>query len=154
MKIVKIVVAVVVIDLLIAAYLLPIGPVPGFIIGGTPTTTPTAWPDTSGVHEISLGVAGTLPRVVIIWVVDHEGELHVVGSKESGWVNMLGEGGPVEMRLGENTYALTAVRVTEGFEGILASYIGKYEKDYPEMIAGFPKLEEARDSVGVFRLER
>ena len=46
-----------------------IGPMPGFFIGGQPTPVPKAWPDTSKVDEILLKLPGTLPRVVIIWVV-------------------------------------------------------------------------------------
>jgi len=78
----------------------------------------------------------------------------VVGPRDSGWVKMIGDGAPVKMRLADNTYPLRVVRVTEGFEEILKAYIAKYEAEYPEIVASFPAVEEARDSVGVFRLER
>jgi hypothetical protein len=132
----------------------PIGPMPGFFIGGESTPAPTTWPDTSNVHEIKLKVPGTLPRVVTIWVVDHESELHVVGSRESGWVMMIGEGSPVEMRIENQTYALNAIAVTDGWQAVLEDYVAKYQPDYPEIIAGFPKVEEAGDSVAVYRLSR
>lgn len=140
--------------LLVVALVAPIGPVPGFFIGGKDAAAPAQWPDTSSVHEIKLKVPGTPPRVVIIWVVDHEGELHVVGGKESGWVQMIGEGGPVAMRLGDDTYALNATPVEEGWQSVLEAYVGKYEADYPDIIEGFPTLEESEGLVAVFRLDR
>ncbi len=132
----------------------PIGPMPGLFIGGTSTKAPQQWSDTSNVHEIMLRVPGTLPRVVIIWVIEFGGELHVVGSKGSGWVKKIGGGAPVEMRLGDNTYALNASLVTEGWQQILQAYVAKYRADYPDIVAGFPSIEEAKDLVAVFRLER
>ncbi|MBM4206272.1 MAG: hypothetical protein FJ194_19380 [Gammaproteobacteria bacterium] len=70
MKVVKIVLYVLVALLIAGLILAPIGPVPGVFIGGTATNSPATWPDTSDVDEIRLGVNGTIPRVVIIWVVD------------------------------------------------------------------------------------
>lgn len=138
----------------VVAIAAPIGPLPGFFIGGEQTKAPASWPDTSGVHEIRLKVPGTLPRVVTIWVVDHAGELYVVGSRESGWVKMIGQGAPVEMRLVDRTYALDAVPVTENWQDVLEAYVAKYESDYPEIVAGFPPVDEASDQVAVFRLNR
>jgi len=140
--------------LLVLALLAPIGPLPGFFIGGTLATAPDQWPDTSQVHEIMLKVPGMLPRVVTIWVIDYEGELHVVGSKESGWVTMLEGGSPIEMRLGDMTYALSASAVTEGWQEILEAYVAKYRADYPDIIAGFPTIDEAEELVAVYRLDR
>lgn len=140
--------------LAILAVAAPIGPLPGVFIGGTPTSTPAQWPDTSATHEIRLKVPGTLPRVVIIWVIEHGGDLHVVGAKDSGWVQMLGTGAPVEMRLEDATYALDATPVTDGWQEVLTAYVEKYRADYPDIIAGFPAIEEAADSVAVFRLNR
>ncbi len=90
--------------------------------------------------------------MVIIWVVQVDGALHVVGSKDSGWTQMIGGGGPVEMRLGDKTYAMRAVPVTADFESIMGAYVAKYQADYPEIIAGFPDLEEAKGSTAVYRL--
>ncbi len=140
--------------LLIVIAIAPIGPLPGLFIGGTSATAPEQWPDTTDVDEIRLRVPGVLPRVVIIWVVESAGELHVVGARDSGWVSMLGEGGPVEMRLGDSTYPLRAVAVHEGFEDVLTAYVEKYRTEYPDIIAGFPSVEEARTQVSVFLLER
>lgn len=154
MKYVRVGSVLLVVLLVIGALIAPIGPVPGFFIGGTSTTAPATWPDTSAVHEVRLKVPGTLPRVVIIWVVEYAGDLHVVGSRESGWVKKIGVGGPVELRLGADTYALHAVPVDDEFEPVLAAYVEKYQADYPDIIAGFPAIEEARSGVAVFRLER
>lgn len=141
--------------LLLAAVLLgPIGPVPGVFIGGTPAPAPDHWPDTSDTHEILLEVPGTLPRVVTIWVVDHSGDLHVVGARSSGWVEMIGAGAPVQMRLGDATYALRAEPVETGWEAVLTAYVDKYRADYPDIVAGFPALEDAAGQIAVFRLAR
>ncbi len=154
MKVLKIALPAVVVLLLILAVVAPLGPVPGFFIGGTATPPPTQWSDTSDVHEIKLKVPGTPPRVVIIWVIEYEGELHVAGSQDSGWVQRIGDGAPVEMRLGDSTYALNASPVREGWRPIMEDYIAKYEPDYPDIIAGFPSPEEAEGLIAVFRLNR
>jgi hypothetical protein len=154
MKALKIGLVVIGMLVLIGAAIAPIGPLPGVFIGGKPADVPVQWPDTSGVDEIRLRVPGFLPRVVIVWVIESAGELHVVGARDSGWVSMLGEGAPVEMRLGEETYHLRAVAVREGWEAVLTAYVEKYRQDYPDIIAGFPSIDEARSQVTVFRLER
>ena len=139
---------------LIVALVAPIGPMPGVFIGGTSTKAPERWGDTSKVDEIMLRVPGTPPRVVIIWVVEHGGELHVVGSKDSGWVKMIGAESPVEVRVDDSTYSLNASPVAEGWQPILEAYVAKYRADYPDIVAGFPSIDEAEDLVAVFRLER
>ena len=154
MKALKIVLPAILALSLVLLLLAPIGPMPGILIGGTQANAPEQWGDTSQVHEIKLRVPGVLPRVVIIWVVQYGGELHVVGSKESGWVSMIGASSPVEMRLGDTTYALNASAVTEGWQPILEAYVAKYRADYPDIVAGFPSIDRAEELVGVFRLDR
>ncbi len=154
MKKMQIALVVVLALLAVVAARAPIGPLPGFFIGGNAAEAPAQWADTSGVHEIRLKVPGTLPRVVIIWVIEHGGELYVVGSKDSGWVNMIGQGGPVEMRLGDDRYALNASIVARDWQPILEAYVAKYEPDYPDIVAGFPSIDEAKDTIAVYRLGR
>ena len=132
----------------------PIGPLPGFFIGGKAVAAPTTWPDTAGIHEIRLKVPGTLPRVVIIWVVEHDGDLYVVGSPDSGWVTGIGDGASVEMRLGDNTYSLVASPVPDNPEAILTAYADKYRPDYPDIVGDFPDFEEASRNFAIFRLDR
>ena len=134
-------------------FVTPIGPMPGFFIGGQPTPVPKAWPDTSKVDEILLKVPGILPRVVIIWVVQVDSALYVVGSRSSGWVQRIADGANVEMRLSDNTYALAAVPIKQELERVVDAYKNKYRADYPDIVAGFPTLEEAGDQFGVFRLD-
>ena len=134
-------------------FVTPIGPMPGFFIGGQPTPVPKAWPDTSKVDEILLKVPGILPRVVIIWVVQVDSALYVVGSRSSGWVQRIADGANVEMRLSGNTYALAAVPIKQELERVVNAYKNKYRADYPDIVAGFPTLEEAGDQFGVFRLD-
>ena len=138
---------------LILVFVTPIGPLPGFFIGGKSTPTPAVWADTSQVDEISLRVPGVLPRVVIIWVVQVEGQLYVVGSKDSGWVKRIGQGALVEMRLKDRRYSLNATPVTTGFTAIIEAYTDKYRPDYPDIVAGFPSVDESQDAFGVFRLD-
>jgi hypothetical protein len=132
--------------------LAPIGPVPGFIIGGKESPAPPAWPDTSEIDEILLKVPGTPARVVIIWLVQLDDDLYVVGSVNSGWVQRIGQSSPVALRMQDRTYALQAQRVTENLEAIVTAYKDKYRADYPDIVGGFPTLEAARDSFAVFRL--
>ncbi len=155
MKILKILSAGLVLVLALVIWLAPIGPMPGFFIGGTEADVPDTWGDTSSIHEVRLKASsGLLPRVVIIWVVQVEGDLHVVGAKDSGWVSMLSQGGTALVRMGDETYALQASETTQDFELILQAYIDKYRADYPDIIDGFPSLEEAKGTVAVFRLSR
>ena len=134
-------------------FVTPIGSMPGFFIGGQPTPVPKAWPDTSKVDEILLKVPGILPRVVIIWVVQVDSALYVVGSRSSGWVQRIADGANVEMRLSGNTYALAAVPIRQDLERVVNAYKNKYRANYPDIVAGFPTLEEAGDQFGVFRLD-
>jgi hypothetical protein len=153
-KILKIAGVVVAISLCILIVLAPIGPMPGVFIKGTQTPTPAFWGNTSDTHEISLKVDGTIPRVVIIWVVQYENELYVVGSKDSGWVKMLGQGGNVAMRLGDNKYNLNASIVNDGWEPVMLAYVDKYRPDYPDIINSFPAIEDAEGTIAVFKLSR
>jgi hypothetical protein len=153
MKILK--VASSILFLLAAAFvwLAPIGPAPGFFIGGTESVLPESWSETSAIHEIRLKVDnGLLPRVVIIWVVQVENHLYIVGSRGSGWVSMLGQGGPVQMRMGSNTYRMNASPVTENWQLILKRYMDKYRPDYPDIVSDFPPIEDAVDTIVVFKL--
>lgn len=153
-KALKIGLPVLLVVLIAVALLAPIGPLPGFLIGGTETEPPATWPDTSDVHEILLEVPGTLPRVVTIWVIQYASDLYVTGYMKSGWVRMLGDGGPVRMRLGDRTYPLTATVVTEDVEPVLTAYMDKYRPDYPDIVADFPPPAEAEGSYALFRLAR
>lgn len=153
MKIVKLVVVVLVVALLGVALMAPIGPLPGIFIGGAQTPVPAAWGATGDVDEIQLQVGeGLIPRVVIIWVIQVGGDLHVVGAADSGWTKMVGQGGPVRMRVGDETYDLQADQVTAGWQPVLEAYVEKYRGDYPEIIAGFPSVEEAEGTISVLRL--
>ena len=120
--------------------------------GGQPTSVPQTWPNTAKVDEILLKVQGILPRVVVIWVVQVDGALYVVGNNASVWAERLGDGAAVEMRLSGNTYALNARPVTQDLERLLNAYKDKYRSNYPDIVAGFPAFGEAGDQFGVFRL--
>ena len=154
MKILKIVGSLAVLLLVVLVFAAPIGPMPGVLIGGKPSEVPATWGDTSNIHEISLEVPGILPRVVIIWVVQTDGDLYVVGSKDSAWVSMLGDGSSVKMRMEGKTFPLNAVLIENDWEKAMESYIAKYQPDYPEIVGGFPSLEDAADSISVFRLSK
>ena len=152
MKVVKIAAPILLIAITLLIYLAPIGPMPGMFIGGIDTDVPVDWGDTSSIHEIKLEVASAIPRVVIIWVVQVEGKLHVVGAKDSGWVKTIGQDGPVRMRMNDKTYAMNATALTSDWEPILEAYRDKYRADYPDIVNSFPSLEEARGTTAVFRL--
>lgn len=134
--------------------LAPIGPLPGFFIGGTPTSAPAVWNDTGDLLEVRLRVEGTLPRVVIIWVVQLDNELYVMGSNESGWVSMLGDGGPVELRIEEATYSLTAQRMTSGQLPIIEAYQEKYREDYPGIVNNMGSPQDMLSGTSVYQLVR
>ena len=155
MKALKFLIPTAILILVLLGWALPIGPVPGFFIGGTVSDVPDSWGDTSSIHEIKLKVnSGGLPRVVIIWVVQVDESLFILGSRESGWVGMLGQGGPVQMRMGDNTYAMNASPVTTDWQTVFEAYKNKYRSDYPDIVGGLPASEEAMGGMGVFKLTK
>lgn len=154
MRIVRIVAALLAVAGLVVLLAGPIGPVPGVFMGGTVTPAPDQWEDTSGIEEIRLKAPGTIPRVVIIWVIDFEDELYVLGMKESGWVSRIGAGAPVEVRIEDRTYAVRATPVEAGAEEIYTAYLAKYEPTHPDLVAGMPSIEEGREIATIYRLDR
>jgi hypothetical protein len=149
----KIVVTLAAVVLIALAIRLPIATTPGFLIGGTASSVPATWPDTSSTHEIRLRVKGTIPRVVIIWFVSINNELYIVGETDSGWVSMLENGDIVQMRLQDSTYSLQANIVTSGEEEILQAWLVKYEADYPEFV-NTSASEEFLEYSSIYRLSR
>ncbi len=143
-----------VVIILLLIVLAPVGPVPGFFIGGTATAAPAVWQDTSQLHEVQLRVGGGVPRVVIIWVVQMDNELYVVGANESGWVSKLGNGGPVSLRIEGSTYELTATRLTSGQLPVIQAYQDKYRPDYPDIVNGMGSPDNMIAGAGVFQLSR
>ena len=95
-------------------------------------------------------VNAQVPRVVILWVIDYKNELYVLGNSSSGWVQMIGQGAPVKLRLANSTFNLTAERVTEGLDPIKTAYIEKYRRDYPDIVENLPQEKNFR----VFHLKR
>ncbi|MBL4682928.1 MAG: hypothetical protein JKY88_19725 [Pseudomonadales bacterium] len=155
MKILKIASPLILLIFVVFLWLAPIGPVPGIFIGGTLTEVPDSWGVTSTTHEIQLKVEGDiLPRVVTIWVIQVDGELHIIGSKEAGWVSILGQGGAVQMRLGDKTYNLNATVVASNLDMIVKQYKDKYRPDYPNIVEGIPSLEEAPNYAMVYKLTK
>lgn len=152
MKILKIVLSIVVVLVVVLAFLAPIGPLPGLLIGGEETPVPDNWGDTSQLHEIKLKVPGTIPRVVTIWVVQYESDLYIVGNSTSGWVKLLGTGGPVSLRIEGKTFGLNASQVVTGWQPIMLKYVDKYRPDYPDIIESFPSVEDAEGEISVFKL--
>jgi len=153
MKILKALAVIVVVAVVIVIWAAPIGPLPGIFIGGSHASVPASWGDTRSIHEIKLEVGeGIIRRVVIIWVVQVDGDLYVVGSRESGWTNAVGSGGPARLRMNDKTYDMQATAVIEGIEPILEAYLDKYRADYPEIIGEFPPMEEAKETVAIFHL--
>ena len=130
MKIWKIGLSLVAVVLIALVVRLPIATMPGFFIGGSASSAPASWWDTSSIHEIKLRVEATIPRVVIIWFVVIDNDLYIVGETDSGWVSMLGNGGLVHMRLEDSTYPLQANIVNSGGEEILQGWQAKYEAAY------------------------
>lgn len=154
MTFVKIGVGLLVVILAILVVMAPLGPMPGLFIGGSPAEAPPVWRETDSVHEIQLQVPGILPRVVNLWVIEFKDELHVFGDRSSTWVSMIGKGRAVKMRLEGSTYSLAAVPVDEDWQPIYQAYLDKYRPDYPDLVSGFPSMDEAYGMGAIFRLSR
>ena len=91
--------------------------------------------------------------MVIIWFVEIDNDLYIVGETDSGWVSILGNGGPVHMRLEDSTYPLQATIVNSSEEQILQAWQTKYETDYPEFFASSAS-DDFLEYSSVYRLSR
>ena len=138
----------------VVLWLAPIGPMPGFFIGGTVIEAPDTWEDTSAVDEVRLKVEGLIPRVVIIWVVEVDGELYVTGDKQSGWVKGLENGGDAHLRIGENTYPVVAEPQTENVDKLISAWYEKYQPNYPEIVGQMREVSVEPRPYQVFKLAR
>ena len=135
-------------------WLAPIAMMPGFFIGGSTTPAPSTWEDTSTIDEVRLKVGGTIPRVVIIWIVQVDGELYVTGAKDSGWVTRLGDGGDAELRIGDNTYPVVAERQTENLDELIGAWYDKYRPNYPDIVGDMSEVSTEPRSYAIFKLAR
>ena len=139
----------------IAAYLAPIGPVPGVRLGGSEAKAPQHWEDVPIPMTVQLKTTGgALPRVVNIWVVNHNNELYVFGEKDSGWVRTASANPAVTLRMGDAAYALTAVPATDQASAAYGAYLDRYRADYPELVGSMPPASEGLTVGAAFRLER
>ncbi len=154
MKVLKYTVAALALIVAVVIFVAPIGPLPGIFIGGSASASPQLWQDTSQIDEVRLRVAGTLPRVVIIWVVQRDNQLYVIGANGSGWISMLDQGGPVQLRIGDETYSLLASKLTEGQLPIIAAYQNKYRANYPDIVGDMGAPEDMINGASVYLLAR
>ena len=138
----------------ILMWLAPIAMMPGFFIGGSTTPAPSTWEDTSAIDEVRLKVKGAIPRVVIIWIVQVDGELYVTGAKDSGWVTRLGDGGDAELRIGDNTYPVVAERQTENLDELIGAWYDKYRPNYPNIVGDMSEVSTEPRSYAIFKLAR
>jgi len=56
------------------------------------------------------------------------------------------------MRIDDKTFGLKASQVMAGWQPIMLKYVDKYRADYPDIINGFPSLEDAEGKIAVFKL--
>jgi hypothetical protein len=151
----KIILIILLIVALGAAIAAPIGPMPGFRIGGNDAEAPDDWSSLELPNEVLLAnYAGALPHVVIIWVVEDSNRLYVIGAPDSTWVEGTTKAPDVRLRIRDNTYNMRATRLQPGPQEIFLKYINRYKDDYPEIIASFPPPEEFASSAVAFELTR
>ena len=138
--------------LLGTAWFAPVGPVPGFRIGGRESPAPSSWGSTRQIHEVRLEVQASIPYVVTIWMVQVDGDVHVLGSKDSIWVRRLREEPEARLRIEDKTYAVIADPVTGDSSNVISAFFEKYQADYPDIVEGMSALAEAPSTYSVFRL--
>ncbi len=138
---------------IILAIAAPIGPMPGFRIGGDAAEPPDSWRGAELPDNILFGTYdGLFPYVVTIWVVESGGNLYVVGDPASTWVEKATSSGDVRVRINDSVYDMQATRLPPGRADVLQAYIDRYQADYPEIIDGFPPLEEFAQGSALFQL--
>jgi hypothetical protein len=147
------VLVVLVVLLLGVALAAPIGPMPGIRLGGTPATPPAQWSSVDLPEEVLLATsAGVLPHVVIIWVVESDNRLYVIGDPASTWVDGATRSPDVQLRVGDDVYDMRATRVPAGRQDLFQKYVDRYKDNYPDIIAGFPPMEEFAQGAAVLEL--
>ena len=133
----------------------PIGPLPGVRIGGSAASPPAVWSSQALPEEVHLQTsANLLPHVVIVWVVESDNRLYLIGSPDSTWVKGATQSPDVRLRIGDNTYDMRATRITSGRSDIFQRYIDRYKDNYPEIIASFPPIDEFSAGGALFELVR
>lgn len=131
----------------------PIGPMPGFRIGGSAAEPPADWTGADLPDEILFAAYdGPLPYVVTIWIVESGGDLYVVGDPASTWVEKATSSPEVKVRINDAVYDMTATRMPPGRVDVLTAYVDRYQADYPGIIDGFPPLEEMAQGSALFEL--
>jgi len=144
---------VLVILLLGVALAAPIGPMPGVRLGGTSATPPALWSAVDLPEEVLLATsAGVLPHVVIIWVVESDNRLYVIGDPSSTWVGGATRSPDVQLRIGDDVYDMRATRLAAGRQDLIQKYVDRYKGNYPDIIAGFPPMEEFAQGAAVLEL--
>ncbi|MDP6375914.1 MAG: DUF2255 family protein [Pseudomonadales bacterium] len=133
----------------------PIGPMPGIRLGGNSATAPARWSSATLPEEVHLATyAGTLPHVVIIWVVETDNRLYVIGAPDSTWVEGATRSPDVRLRIDENVYDMRATRIESSRQDVFQAAIDRYKDNYPEIIAGFPPIAEFSQGAALFELSR
>ena len=90
--------------------------------------------------------------MVIIWVVESDNRLYVIGAPDSTWVEGATRSPDVRLRIGDNAYGMRATRIEPGRQDIFQMYIDRYKDNYPEIIATFPPVEEFSQGGALFEL--
>jgi hypothetical protein len=133
----------------------PIGPMPGFRLGGSEASAPAQWSSATLPEEVRLATfAGMLPHVVIIWVVESDNRLYVIGAPDSTWVAGASQAPEVRLRIADNAYDMRATRLDPGPAHLFEKYLDRYRDNYPDIIAGFPPMEEFSQGAALFELTR
>lgn len=143
---------VLVVLLLGVAVAAPLGPMPGFRIGGTAADAPASWAGAELPDEVLFATYDGLPYVVTIWIVESNGGLYVVGDPASTWVEKATSSADVRVRINDATYDMRATRQPPGRVDVLQAYVDRYQADYPEIIDSFPPLDELAQGSALFEL--
>lgn len=118
---------------------------PGFWLGGRETSAPQDW---SSVNEFRLAKVATysaFPYVVTVGYAGTPTGLYVMASPESHWLERVKANPSVRMRIGQSSYALRALEVTDPMEirALLKTYGGKYR----EWIAAYFGVELTEENL-------
>jgi hypothetical protein len=110
----------------------PIGPLPGGELSGTVQVTPENWAAAQKLQIVQIETRPTNPYSINIWAVSDKTNFYIGsgGGEDSAWVGHLAQDPSVRLRLGDEIYLLTAVRVIDATEQARVStlYAEKYEE--------------------------
>ena len=129
----------------------PMGPVPGFALGGEEQPAPDdfAFVQDHDLIQIRTHFGGWLPQVHHIWGVGVDNGIYAIAVEGASWRARIDEDPNVLLRVGDAHYQLTATSVDDVVEvqRVFDAYIEKYGSQLEEILGRPGTIEDMSDLI-------